>query len=188
MAKSGMWTISTTFAQAQYGEDLGVMNDPRQGVAPPWEHVRVVAATQNAQKANQKDAYTHLKDEESVVADTYHHGGMILAGTDSPLDIPATSLHLNLRAQVKYGGMQPWEALTTATSMAAKAYGYDKDLGTLAPGKLADLIIVGGDPLTNIDDVIKVQCVAVNGELRSVDEIAAPFTKAVPKNNVCSAH
>lgn len=188
MSKSGMWTISTTFAQAQYSEDLGVMNDPRQGVAPPWEHARVVTATQAAQKANQKDAYTHLKDEESVVVDTFHHGGIILAGTDSPLDIPATSLHLNLRAQVKYGGMQPWEALTTATSMAAKAYGYDKDLGTLTPGKLADLIIVGGNPLTNIDDVAKVQCVAVNGSLLSVDEIAAPFTTSVPKNNVCSAH
>lgn len=82
--------------------------------------------------------------------------------------------------------MQPWEALTTATSMAARAYGYGKDLGTLEPGKLADLIIVGGDPLTAIDDVAKVQCVAVNGKLQSVDEVAAPFTKDVPKNNVCS--
>lgn len=186
LSKSGMWTISTTFAQAQYAEDLGIMNDPRQGVAPPWEHGRVVTATQTAQKVNQKDAYTHLKDEEEVVANTFHHGGIILAGTDSPLDIPATSLHLNLRAQVKYGGLKPWQALTTATSMAARAYGYDKDLGTLTPGKLADLIIVGGDPLTNIDDVAKVQCVAVNGKLRSVDEIAEPFTKDVLKNNVCS--
>ncbi|SEC04050.1 amidohydrolase family protein [Terriglobus roseus] len=186
LAKSGMWTISTTFAQAQYAEDAGIVSDPRQAVAPPWEHGRVVTAFNTAKASDQKAAYVHLRDEESTVANDLHTGGIVLAGTDSPLDIPATSLHLNLRAQVKYGGMQPWEALTTATSMAARAYGYGKDLGTLEPGKLADLIIVGGDPLTAIDDVAKVQCVAVNGKLQSVDEVAAPFTKDVPKNNVCS--
>ncbi|AFL90357.1 periplasmic component of the Tol biopolymer transport system [Terriglobus roseus DSM 18391] len=186
LAKSGMWTISTTFAQAQYAEDPAMPNDPRQGVAPPWEHARVVTAFNTAKANDQKSAYIHLRDEESTVANDFHTGGIVLAGTDSPLDIPATSLHLNLRAQVKYGGMKPWEALTTATSMAAKAYGYGKDLGTLETGKLADLIIVGGDPLTAIDDVAKVQCVAVNGRLQSVDEIAAPFAKDVPKNNVCS--
>ena len=186
LSKSGMWTISTTFAQAQYGEDLGIAADPRQGVAPPWEHGRVLTATKTAQATDTKSAYVHLRDEEQTVSDDFHAGGIVLAGTDSPLDIPATSLHLNLRAQVKYGNMKPWEALETATSMAAKAYGYDKDLGTLEPGKLADLIVVAGDPLTSIDDVIKVQCVATNGMLRSVDEIAAPFTKDVPKNSVCS--
>jgi Tol biopolymer transport system component len=186
LAKSGMWTISTTFSTAQYMEDPGLVSDPRQGVIPPWEHGRVVAAFDAAKASDQAGSYVHLRDEEKTVTDDYHNGGLVLAGTDSPLDIPATSLHLNLRAQVKYGGMKPWEALTTATSMAAKAYGYDKDLGTLEPGKLADLIIVAGDPLTSIDDVAKVQCVAVNGKLQSLGEIAAPFTKNIPANNVCS--
>ncbi len=185
LAQSGMWTISTTFAQAQYAEDPGLATDPRQQVAPPWEHGRVNAALKNAQGADQSSAYEHLKLEEKVVADDFHDGGIILAGTDSPLDIPATSLHLNLRAQVKYGGLKPWQALETATSMAARAYGYDKDLGTLEPGKLADLIIVEGDPLTNINDAANVQCVAKNGALHSLDEIAGPFT-TIPRNNVCS--
>ena len=103
LSQSGMWTISTTFAQAQYAEDPGLATDPRQQVAPPWEHARLNTALKTAQAANQNDAYTHLKDEEKTVADDFHAGGIILAGTDSPLDIPATSLHLNLRAQVKYG-------------------------------------------------------------------------------------
>ena len=186
LVKSGMWTISTTFAQAQYAEDPTLVSDPRQGVAPPWEHGRVVTAFNAAKAADTTAAYNHLRDEEQTVAEDFHGGGIVLAGTDSPLDIPATSLHLNLRAQVKYGNMKPWEALETATSMAARAYGYDKDLGTLEQGKLADLIIVGGDPLTSIDDVAKVQCVAVNGRLRSVRAIAAPFTQAVPDNPVCA--
>ena len=86
---------------------------------------------------------------------------------------------------MKYGGLKPWEALETATSMATKAYGYDKDLGTLEPGKLADLIIVDGDPLTDINNAAKVQCVIKNGTVHSLDEIAAPFT-TIAKNSVCS--
>lgn len=185
LVDSGMWTISTTFAQAQYAEDPGMATDPRQGVAPPWESTRLRTALKTAQNVDMAAGYKHLEDEERVVADDFHKGGIILAGTDSPLDIPATSLHLNLRAQVKYG-MKPWEALETATSMAAKAYGLDKDLGTLEPGKLADFILVAGDPLTEIKDVARVQCVAKNGEIHSVDELAVPFA-TLPKVTFCAA-
>ena len=115
-----------------------------------------------------------LQREEATVADDFRNGALILAGTDSPLDIPATSLHLNLRGQVKYG-MKPWQALETATSMAARAWHVNSDLGTLEPGKLADLIIVSGDPLENIQDAANVQYVMKNGNLLSVEEILAPF-------------
>jgi Tol biopolymer transport system component len=183
LVDSGMWTISTTFAQAQYSEDPGMATDPRQAIAPPWENTRLKAAVTLASTTNMTAGFKHLELEEHTVADDFRKGGIILAGTDSPLDIPATSLHLNLRAQVKYG-MAPWQALETATSMAAKAYGLGKDLGTLEPGKLADLIIVSGDPLTNISDVTKVQCVVTNGRLHSLHEIGEPFAN-LAENNVC---
>ena len=56
------------------------------------------------------------------------------------------ALHLGLRAQVKYG-LEPWRALPTAMLLPAKAFGVEKDLGTLEVGKLAELAIVNGDPL-----------------------------------------
>jgi hypothetical protein len=92
----------------------------------------------------------------------------------------------NLRAQVKYG-LAPWQALETATSLPAKAYGLESDLGTLESGHLADLIIVAGDPLKNINDVTRVQCVAKNGKLQSVADIMAPFAKSNIGESICPA-
>ena len=187
LVQSGMWTMTTTFSQAPYADDPGMATDPRQGIAPPWENKRLQTAVSMAQHQDLGTAYQHLKDEEVTVADDFRKGGLILAGTDSPLDIPATSLHLNLRAQVKFG-MAPWQSLETVTSLPPKAYGLTKDLGTLESGKLADLIIVSGDPLTNIDDVIKVQCVMKNGVLMSVSEIAKPFTLVSTGADICPAN
>ena len=160
--------------------------DPRQAIAPPWENKRLRAMVAAAETRDQTAPLQHLKDEEATVADDYRDGGLILAGTDSPLDVPATSLHLNLRAQVKFG-LKPWQALETVTWLPAKAYGFTKDLGTLERGKLADLIIVSGDPLKNIDDVTKVQCVMKNGFLWSVSSLAAPFATIPNGADVCPA-
>src|ERR1700728_2984309 len=112
-----------------------------------------------------------IQEEEETVASDFRDGGLVLAGTDSPLDLPSTSLHLNLRMQVKFG-LAPWQALETVTRIPAKAFYLSKDLGTLAPGKLADLIFVDGDPLVNIDDAAQVRCVMKNGVLMSVESIA----------------
>src|ERR1700677_1026471 len=187
LVDSGMWTITTTFSQAPYADDPGMATDPRQGIAPPWENKRLRTAVENAQHHDLGPAYQHLKNEEVTVADDFRKGGLILAGTASPLDIPATSLHLNLRAQVKFG-MAPWQSLETVTILPARAYGLTNDLGTLEKGKLADLIIVAGDPLTNIDDVTKVQCVMKNGILMSVSEEAKPYVHISAGTVICDSH
>jgi Tol biopolymer transport system component len=187
LVDSGMWVISTTFSQKPYAEDPGMATDARQGIAPPWENARLKAAVAMAQKDDEGVAYAHLRDEEKTVGDDFRAGGLVLAGTDSPLDIPATSLHINYRAQVKFG-MEPWQSLETSTIISARAYGLTKDLGTLEPGKLADLIIVSGDPLKNINDVANVQCAMKNGYLWSVSELAAPFTKIDTGAAMCPAH
>ena len=174
LLESGMFTITTTFSPTLYAEDPGMAEDKRQSVSPPWERKRLIAARDAMVKGDEKEALKRLGDEESTVASVLRGGGLILAGTDSPLDIPATSLHLNLRSQVKYG-LEPWQALETATILPAKAFGWTRDLGTLEKGKLADLIIVSGDPLKDIKAAANVQCVMKNGKLMSLAEIIAPF-------------
>jgi Tol biopolymer transport system component len=102
-------------------------------------------------------------------------GGTVLAGTDFPLGSDVMlQLHAELRVLVFYG-WTPYEALLTAIRNPAEFMGVEDDLGSLEPGKLADMIFVEGNPLQNIEDAINVRMAMVNGILRTVEEIIAPF-------------
>jgi imidazolonepropionase-like amidohydrolase len=80
-------------------------------------------------------------------------GVTIMCGTDSgnsPL-MPYGQLHAHeAEILVRYGGYTPMDAIVASTKNTAFAIGLEHDLGTLEPGKLADLIIVKSDPLADI--------------------------------------
>jgi imidazolonepropionase-like amidohydrolase len=175
---AGEFLISTPFsASALYAEDPHIVDDARIATLnPPWAHKTMVQARDRAVAAEQSTTLESLKSEEATVASVLHSGGTVVLGTDSPLPGLAIVNHLGLRAEVKFG-LQPWEALQTATLLPARAFGYGKDLGSLEPGKLADLILVGGEPLRDIKDAAKVQQVMVEGRLYSMAELMAPFAK-----------
>lgn len=63
------------------------------------------------------------------------------------------------------GGMSPLEALRSATLAPAEKLGFDKDIGSLAVGKLADLVILDVNPLDDIYQTDKVSMVMLNGRL-----------------------
>ncbi|MEO8431186.1 MAG: amidohydrolase family protein [Acidobacteriota bacterium] len=63
------------------------------------------------------------------------------------------------------GGLSPHEALRCATEHGAKTLGMDRDIGTLEPGKLADVIVIEGNPLQDIRQSEKVTWTMVNGRL-----------------------
>ncbi|MFD2936981.1 DPP IV N-terminal domain-containing protein [Spirosoma flavum] len=97
-------------------------------------------------------------------------GAHVTAGTDSPFVPYGLSLHTELQVFVD-AGLTPYQALRSATLWAAETVGVSKDLGSIEPGKLADLVIVNGDPLTNIRDVSNVDQVIRNGEVFSLEQL-----------------
>jgi Tol biopolymer transport system component len=189
-AVSGMFDISTPFASFPlYAEDPKMVDDERLlRLNTPWEQEGLRAKRDIAQGrkpavvpqemrrlgADPAVTLESLRKEEETVAAILHSGGAILAGTDSPLDNVASALHLNLRAQVKFG-VKPWEALQTATILPARAYGVADQLGTIETGKLADIVLVSGDPLSRIADAANVVWVIRNGQVYSIGDLVAPF-------------
>ncbi|HXA66269.1 MAG TPA: amidohydrolase family protein [Bryobacteraceae bacterium] len=175
-AAAGEFMISTPFAaSALYAEDPQILDDPRiVTLNTPWAQKTMTAARDRAMKTDQSLTIDNLKKEEETLISIMRGGGTVLLGTDSPLPGLAILNHLGLRAEVKFG-MQPWEALQMATLLPAKAYGYGKDLGSLEAGKLADLVMVSGNPLRDIKDAANVEQVMVDGRLYSATELMAPF-------------
>ena len=93
-------------------------------------------------------------------------GVHILTGTDAPLrnSPPGFGLHEELALLVS-GGMTPFEALRSATLGPARYFGMLDSLGTIAPGKLADLLLLDANPLQDIRNTRRISAVVANGRL-----------------------
>jgi Tol biopolymer transport system component len=81
------------------------------------------------------------------------------------------------------GGWKPMEALRAATIHGAEAIGYAQDLGSLEPGKLADLVVLSKDPLADIHNTTAIRYVMKNGELFEGETLNRvwPDEKPLPK-------
>jgi imidazolonepropionase-like amidohydrolase len=102
-----------------------------------------------------------LTDAYASVMALHKAGVDILAGSDVSEPIPilgglahGASLHHELQLLVA-AGLKPIEALRAATSVPARRFGLT-DRGRIVPGALADLLLVDGDPMTNISDTLSI--------------------------------
>jgi imidazolonepropionase-like amidohydrolase len=107
-------------------------------------------------------AHARLARTLGVLRAVHEAGIPIVAGTDE--GVPGFSVFRELELYVR-AGFTPMEALQAATSVSAKAMKLDAEVGTLAVGKRADLLILDANPLDNISNTRKVRQVMVNGRL-----------------------
>ena len=95
----------------------------------------------------------------------YDNGITILSGTDIPnFDlVPGSSLHHELEILVE-AGIPPLEVIKIATRNGAQALGIEEDVGTVEPGKQADMIILSDNPVSEISNTKKIEAVFNNGQ------------------------
>jgi len=102
-------------------------------------------------------------DDARVGALRFHQARLpLVLGTDAP-GFP-DGLHGEI-AEVVTAGLTPSEALVAATSTAAGVLGIDGDVGTIAVGKIADLVLLDADPLIDIRNTRRIWRVIQGGRV-----------------------
>jgi imidazolonepropionase-like amidohydrolase len=134
------------------------------------------------QEINTDDLETRKKfiEKELEVVQLLHKVGVpFLAGTDTPPGVyifPGFSLHEELQRFVA-AGFTPLEALQTATLNPARFFKMESELGTIEPGKLADLVFLDANPLEDIRNTQKVSAVILNGRYLSKTDLQKIFQR-----------
>jgi imidazolonepropionase-like amidohydrolase len=97
-------------------------------------------------------------------------GGVVALGTDYNSGLDEKKMVLDELAFLVQAGLTPMEAIEAATRHAARVCGHGDELGTLQPDKLADVIVVDGDPLQDIRAIGNVSAVIKDGEIAYASE------------------
>lgn len=91
-------------------------------------------------------------------------GGRVLPGSDTSISVPGLSLQREMVMLVD-SGFTPMQAITSATKANAQFLGKGNELGTVAAGKLADLVVLDANPLQEIRNAQRVKMVIKNGQI-----------------------
>lgn len=148
-------------ARRLFEKTPALRQDPRFALYPQWMQEQVRTPQQGGAPGGGVDS----PGNDQMLMDIYKAGGKVVAGTDTP---NAFNLHGELNAYVK-AGMTPYQALRAATVTPAEAL--NLDAGTLTVGKLADIVLVEGNPLEDIGAALNVKRVIANGRSYTLDEL-----------------
>ena len=172
-ASNGTWQTPTLILLKQNAyptENLAATPDPRTRYLPRdvlnrWTQ----SAHQDAKAASQREYSLRtglMEKSEYVVGAMQRSGVRVLAGTDTPAPFvyPGFSLHEELALLVE-SGLTPMQALQAATSRAAEFMGKSATQGTIEKGKVADLVLLDANPLTDIHNTTRIRAVVVRGKL-----------------------
>lgn len=154
-----------------YADADEVARDPRLRYIPAA--IRKTWNDPREDKKKQPEAALALFDREyekdCYLVDRMQKGGVpIMAGTDTgdPYTFPGYDLHRELQLLVK-AGLTPLQALRAATIVPAEYLDSDESLGTVAPGRVADLVLLDADPLKDIRNTQRISAVVLGGKYLS---------------------
>lgn len=180
MAKRGVFYIPTL---AQIEAVYGLKANPfmlEQLRGKVWDvildsivHERSVARARLAKPGLADDARRNLEVSIANLRRALRAGVKIVAGSDAgnAAVIHGASMPRELEL-MHHAGMSPMQVITAATKTAAEAIGQGDTIGTIEAGKLADLVVIAGDPLRDISSIRNVDLVIKDGMVIDPTKIA----------------
>lgn len=105
-----------------------------------------------------------LEASKANVLDAHNAGIRVVVGTDFSTFLGFIGVHWEMEFLVE-AGFSPLEALRAATSGAAAVLGLEGQLGIIAPGAVADLVVLEADPLEDIRNTQKIHSVIKDGKI-----------------------
>ncbi len=177
LAARGTWYVPTHLTRRvdAYADDASVREDTVLRYLHPlmkWQWMEDVNATlaRDSSPAGRR-AYRDFYHKGLELTGAAHRAGVgVLAGTDYL--VAGVDLHRELGELVK-AGLSPAEALRAATVSPARYYGLERDYGGIVPGKVADLVLLEGNPLHDIRNTQRIRAVVFNGNLYDREALGA---------------
>jgi imidazolonepropionase-like amidohydrolase/Tol biopolymer transport system component len=171
VAYGGPWTENYFF------QNTDVASDEKLGRFIP--HQLLDRMTRRRGQWFLKEEYVHPGIAEGA-AKVVRAGGKVCLGSHGQLQ--GIGAHWETWALAS-GGLTEHETLRAVTLHGAEAIGLDADVGSIEPGKLADILVLDGNPLEKIENTNSLRYVMKNGELfeaATLDQIW-PVKKSLPK-------
>ncbi len=159
------WRMASERRKEFAPEDAAYANNPELAYIP--EFTRQLLATSVIFEVSNVEDLTQIKlgyeKLQEVLRRHSQAGGKVLVGSDTIYSVPGLSLLRELVVLADTGFM-PLQVITMATRDNAEFLGRGAELGTLSPGKLADVVVVAADPLADISNIQQVELVIKNGQ------------------------
>lgn len=177
IAESGVFFTPTMLIYG--GWDLALAREPelvssdrRIRAFPAWLAASLTAPAEPVEdrEARIERSLALMRPMWETVVSIAEAGGRIIAGTDTPIVPYGLGLIVEVE-QLAEAGLGAAGALRAATSTAAEALGLSGELGVIAPGALADLVLLEGNPLEDIRNLRRVRAVVANGRLATLDRL-----------------
>ena len=169
MAASGTWYVPTHLTRwvDAYADDARVRNDPLHRYLHPlmkWQWLEDVDGTLKQDPSPEaRQAYRDFYSKGLELTGAAHRAGVkILVGTD--YIAAGADVHRELE-QLVLAGLSPADALFAATVAPTEYYGVCDRYGSVAPGKIADLLLLDANPLEDIRNTQRLAGVIFNGNL-----------------------
>ena len=147
-------------------DDLGFLEHPIiKDTTPPWflDGLRKMSSTEPSEI---ELAFGRINQGLVNAKKLFDAGVLLAAGTDAPYPgvFQGEGVHREMELLVE-AGLTPLQAITIATSNAARLMDAEGEWGSLEPGKVANLIVVDGRPDKNISDTRKIDTVILRGHV-----------------------